>query len=586
MEAACVGEDQVCVPLTTCRMAFRLFELQAGAEAEGDVSALSPEVASTGMWFLRRWCGPYLLLDETAYKELSMPLLRQWGEDGEGVAETVAFLLQKITLGLYAWRAEPGVVRDTVALLQALSRGRRTRRLLLRAEALWSLASAFVDDESPLAGLPPDLQADIARTVCQTCAAAPSVEEQRAQLYRVLEPCSARTSQLLSLGNSLPSQCGAEPVVRAQLLRALHVLRGVVAATERSSAGIVAEFFGPHLAGLAALPGCMAADAEVSRVTLECFVDLAAEWLPQTSALGSSNGIGEEGIFQARQAVLEACYAAIESWSTVHGKETANGSAAAAAAAAGAGATTTDFIDGLCQIMELLHALTNDYDDYVEPEAGAATPESEGAVTPAKVVLFGLAVVLPLVTEDALRITRLRDKFFRVFDVLCDVLPDRIYEAPAPLVHALLALVDPALAGYGTAVGRNALCILQAVVAEHAKRLERGQGFPFYADVVQHFQSKMFEWFVLETFDMDLLRQASQVLFLLIICDQEHYLTLMQGLMQAHEGTENGTRLRDAFVRLTTDGNLELQNTRKNKATFSDNFGRFLMEVRGFLLNK
>lgn len=57
-------------------------------------------------------------------------------------------------------------------------------------------------------------------------------------------------------------------------------------------------------------------------------------------------------------------------------------------------------------------------------------------------------------------------------------------------------------------------------------------------------------------------------------------------MMAQHEGGENHARLTDAFVKLTTDNGLTLDNTRRNKATFEKNFGEFLMSVRGFVLTK
>lgn len=63
-------------------------------------------------------------------------------------------------------------------------------------------------------------------------------------------------------------------------------------------------------------------------------------------------------------------------------------------------------------------------------------------------------------------------------------------------------------------------------------------------------------------------------------------MSIVQELMARYEGTENHSRLRDAFVVLTTDNGIELENTRRNKAAFEKNFDAFLMSVRGFMLTK
>lgn len=70
----------------------------------------------------------------------------------------------------------------------------------------------------------------------------------------------------------------------------------------------------------------------------------------------------------------------------------------------------------------------------------------------------------------ALAPTRSR-RYFKTLDLLCDLLPADIYDAPASLVHAILSLVDPALASYGREVARFALGVLYAIVGEHSKRV-------------------------------------------------------------------------------------------------------------------
>ena len=65
MQCACVDDGAPCLPLEVCNLAFHLLELESGQLLQGDAAMLSPQVAATSMWFVRRWCGPYLLLDES-----------------------------------------------------------------------------------------------------------------------------------------------------------------------------------------------------------------------------------------------------------------------------------------------------------------------------------------------------------------------------------------------------------------------------------------------------------------------------------------------------------------------------------------
>ena len=83
---------------------------------------LSPEVASTVTWFLRRWASIYLSFKESFYSEISPALLSAFGQGTEGAAWSVGFLLGKAASNLASpgMGSEPALVKDTVHLLVSL----------------------------------------------------------------------------------------------------------------------------------------------------------------------------------------------------------------------------------------------------------------------------------------------------------------------------------------------------------------------------------------------------------------------------------------------------------------------------------
>jgi len=272
-----------------------------------------------------------------------MPLLAAWG-DGDGVGQVMEFLLNKVALNLVAWQAEPAVIAGTVAVLMQLTRTREKQRALLQSQPLWDLATSFCDDDSPLSSLPAELQMHIAQAVCRTCSAATTVAEQGAYLFRLLEPCGNRFAALLALPGF--AQAGQQPELRRHLLRALHIMRGVVRATDRNSSGAVYQYFYPHLEAMQGMLTVFAADAELTAVVLECYIDITAHWLPQLS----------EAQEVEKAQLLASCFNAIEAWSGAHlGR---------------GGDPGQDVIDGLVAVMDLLQALASECD----PSPFAPTP--------------------------------------------------------------------------------------------------------------------------------------------------------------------------------------------------------------------
>ena len=74
--------------------------MEKRAADAGYVALLSPEVSSTVTWFLRRYALTYLSAQETYYSEMSPALLTAFGQNTEGAAWTVNFLLGKVISNL------------------------------------------------------------------------------------------------------------------------------------------------------------------------------------------------------------------------------------------------------------------------------------------------------------------------------------------------------------------------------------------------------------------------------------------------------------------------------------------------------
>ena len=86
----------------------------------GFSSLISPEMSCTVMWLLKRWTATYLSLQEKFYAEISMVLVTAFGQNTEGAAWTINFLLAKIISNLTHFYSEPQLVEDTVQLLIVL----------------------------------------------------------------------------------------------------------------------------------------------------------------------------------------------------------------------------------------------------------------------------------------------------------------------------------------------------------------------------------------------------------------------------------------------------------------------------------
>ena len=119
---------------------FRLSEIERRAVEAGFKTLLSPEVSCSIMWFLRRWVLTYLAGPENCYSDISIAILSAFGQNTEGAAWTIGFVLEKIISNLTAMNSEPSVVQDTVKLLVAMVDSKERGKQVLKSPVLNNLA--------------------------------------------------------------------------------------------------------------------------------------------------------------------------------------------------------------------------------------------------------------------------------------------------------------------------------------------------------------------------------------------------------------------------------------------------------------
>ena len=97
----------------------------------GLVHLWSPLVASTVMWFLRRWSITYLATQEAIYQEISSALVTAFGRDTEGAGWTVSFLLDKCLSNLTRLNSEPDVLDDTIGLILSFADSKVSKNVII-----------------------------------------------------------------------------------------------------------------------------------------------------------------------------------------------------------------------------------------------------------------------------------------------------------------------------------------------------------------------------------------------------------------------------------------------------------------------
>ena len=168
-------------------------------------AALSPVLATTLLWFLRRFASTYLMPDEATCTVLFPPFLSQWGADTQGATALLSLCVDASAVYLLRWSSEQDTAAEACELLAALARLRAPRRgpaqMLSNLPAWQSLARC---DPSALKGAS---QRKLLEALCRAAAAIGNDARRDTTLRELIAPLAARL-------HAVASRCaaGAQPL--------------------------------------------------------------------------------------------------------------------------------------------------------------------------------------------------------------------------------------------------------------------------------------------------------------------------------------------------------------------------------------
>lgn len=87
------------------------------------------------------------------------------------------------------------------------------------------------------------------------------------------------------------------------------------------------------------------------------------------------------------------------------------------------------------------------------------------------VVLFGLDVLVPLMSEGMMQLPRLCTKYYQLLDCMCEVYLNRVFEASESLLHHIMTSLEMGMDKFGADICRYTLVILRNLASEHHKRV-------------------------------------------------------------------------------------------------------------------
>jgi hypothetical protein len=510
---------------------------------------MSPEVSSTIMWFLKRWCLSYLLPVENYYQEVSPILVGAVGKDTEGAIFVVNFILDKIYSNICHFHSEPILLRDTVDLLTALVCIKQKQSLcIVKSKSLWNVIG--LQEKLTPGRLPSNIRRDLFKSFVLAGVALRDVQELNGYFDQILRPLKLRFDNMITQETFRVNYHKEE--VQKEVIDVLESFIGIAKGSHMSTVQILFQFLAPMLAELPKVLTFYNNYQVVVQLILELFGQCAKNMLCYLCQLDSKK-------------LYESTLATVQAYAKCNSNKFSGESLA----------EENSFQD-LALILDLLtFILSKDCIDLCPNDEEVVT------VTASDVSLFGLNFIMPLMTVDLLKYPSLCSQYYRLLVLINDIYPEKICNLPQNLFQQLLSSIELGLTQFGSDIAQASLDFIQGMASYFFRNSLQQSAI---CQAMKPFLKMLLDLTLSHQINSDLMSSASTCIYALMCCYEEEYKMLVERLIKSQSDPLVADRLAAAFHNLTL--NVAMSGERQPKLKFRDNFDKFIANVQGFLLVK
>uniref|UniRef100_A0A8D2D5N7 Exportin-4 n=1 Tax=Sciurus vulgaris TaxID=55149 RepID=A0A8D2D5N7_SCIVU len=540
---------------------LRVSEVESRAIRADLTHLLSPQMGKDIVWFLKRWAKTYLLVDEKLYDQISLPFSTAFGADTEGSQWIIGYLLQKVISNLSVWSSEQDLANDTVQLLVTLVERRERANLVIQCENWWNLAKQFASRSPPLNFLSSPVQRTLMKALVLGGFAHMDTETKQQYWTEVLQPLQQRFLRVINQEN-FQQMCQQEEV-KQEITATLEALCGIAEATQIDNVAILFNFLMDFLTNCIGLMEVYKNTPETVNLIIEVFVEVAHK---QICYLGESKAMN----------LYEACLTLLQVYSKNNlGRQRIDVTA------------EEEQYQDLLLIMELLtNLLSKEFIDFSDTdevfrghEPGQAANRS---VSAADVVLYGVNLILPLMSQDLLKFPTLCNQYYKLITFICEIFPEKIPQLPEDLFKSLMYSLELGMTSMSSEVCQLCLEALTPLAEQCAKAQETDS--PLFL-ATRHFLKLVFDMLVLQKHNTEMTTAAGEAFYTLVCLHQAEYSELVETLLSSQQDPVIYQRLADAFNKLTASSTPPTLD-RKQKMSFLKSLEEFMANVGGLLCVK
>ncbi|NXW00511.1 XPO4 protein, partial [Fregetta grallaria] len=540
---------------------LRVSEVESRAIRANLTHLLSPQMGKDIVWFLKRWAKTYLLVDEKLYDQ---PLHNYYKILGFHSQETFFLKIEQAISRKHILMCQDQTVTSFLKDVQIegrICRKQMQENCIIQCENWWNLAKQFARRSPPLHYLSSSVQRTLMKALVLGGFAHMDTETKQQYWTEVLQPLQQRFLNVINQENF--QQICQEEEVKQEITATLEALCGIAEATQIDNVAILFNFLMDFLNNCIGLMEVYKNTPETVNLIIEVFVEVAHK---QICYLGEAKAMN----------LYEACLTLLQVYSKNNlGRQRIDVTA------------EEDQYQDLLLIMELLtNLLSKEFIDFSDTdevfrghEPGQATNRS---VSAADVVLYGVNLVLPLMSQDLLKFPSLCNQYYKLITFICEIFPEKIPQLPEDLFKNLMYSLELGMSSMSSEVCQ--LC-LEAVtpLAEQCAKAQETDSTLFLA--TRHFLKMVFDMLVLQKHNTEMTTAAGEAFYTLVCLHQAEYSELVETLLSTQQDPVIYQRLADAFNKLTASSTPPTLD-RKQKMAFLKSLEEFMANVGGLLCVK
>ncbi|KAH0541119.1 exportin-4-like [Cotesia glomerata] len=522
---------------------FRLCEIERSAIEANLANLLSPELISSVVWFLHRWSLSYLLPTENYYSEISTTLIQAFGTDGAGAQWAVNFLLDNIKCIINVFKGEETLAEDTVKLLVGLVDTPTKSYYVLKSEQIGSLIDLATKNSF---SLPQVAKRGIMSTVVQVGIALKNKSNEKQYWSQTLQPLLDQFKQIISR-NDFSRSCHQEDI-KLQITELLEFFIGIAQGAQSSTAKTIFQYICPVLAEVANLLTAYHNYPQIVKLLIEFLFECTRRILCYLTE--------EESI-----KLYEASLHTIQSYARCNSNRITSDST-----------NEENTYEDILLLMQLLTHLLSE--DMFRLDRVDSKSRQKQLVTSADVFLYGLNIIMPMMTLELLKFPSLCHQYFKMITLICEMHPRKVCELPLDLLKQLMASVELGFYSFGDDV-TTICCDIIRLIAKylHGENLKGHPKNP----IIAPFMNVIMNLVLSQQIYSDLISYISTPMYYLICCYQEEYQKLVENFIASQPNQEVAQRLATAFNNLTA--NISMTTEQSERLKFRSNFESFAVAV-------